>query len=105
MPIFVVRNEGPHVQYVLRLYCAPRVGVLQTYKAGINNINNSYICIITSKIAIKVTYFKFSTIIIGYIQTLVTNLKFSWFRSLATSTVADDTAVAPFIGLLYTGDG
>ena len=38
------------------------------------------------------------------LQTL-TNTKFSWIGSLATSTVPDDTAVAPFIGLLHTGNG
>ena len=36
---------------------------------------------------------------------ILTNTKFSWIGSLTTSTVADNTAVAPFIGLLHTGDG
>ena len=33
-----------------------------------------------------------------------TNAKFCWFRSLGTSNIADYTTVAPFIGLMHTGD-
>ena len=32
---------------------------------------------------------------------LVTNLKFSWFGSLATNKVANNTAVAPFIANVH----
>ena len=34
----------------------------------------------------------------------LTNAKFRWFGSLGTSNIADYTAVAPFIGLVHTGD-
>ena len=51
--------------------------------------------------------------ILVYLQTFharfrkntLTNTELRWFGSLTTGTVADDTAVAPFIGLLHTRDG
>ena len=36
---------------------------------------------------------------------ILTNTKLSCFGNLGTNTVTDNTAVAPFIGLLHTGDG
>ena len=36
---------------------------------------------------------------------ILTNTKLNRFGSLSTSTVVDDAAVPPFIGLLHTGDG
>ena len=35
---------------------------------------------------------------------ILTNVKLSWFGSHYTTIAADDTAITPFIGLLYTGN-